>query len=1088
MGIRQFAYRIFFLIQLLLLPLAENFSKEYNESGLYPIYNFHPKEYNALSQNFCALEDSRGIMYFGNNHRVIEYDGVNWNLITIGEGSQALSMDINEEGRIFVGSDNEFGFLEVDSMGMMIYQSLSDLLPDEQKDFSFVRGTHVTEEGVVFRASQHLFIWANDSLHMIPAGEEIHESFFVNGTLFIRFSESGLSKLDGYSFNAVAGGDFFAEISIYGMIPLNESDILIATRRSGLFKITIPPGNPDNVSINKIHTPNDRLFENAEIYNAIRIDDEKISLGTFGNGALIIDTSYNLITIFNKESGLQDDVVLGQYVDRYANLWLTLSSGITRIEINSPITQFTDVHGLSGTIESIARFNNTIYATNNQGLFYMEQRLFSQGKTNFSQPVFRQVEKLDFECWDLLTYEIGNEEILLVVTNEAIVEVNKKNETTSLLFDYVYDLYQSKLDPARVYIGLEDGLASMYRKDGAWIQEGRIDGITEMINSITEDHLGNLWMGTLEEGLLKMHIQYIEDGRIGNTVITRYDETHGLPVGFTIVSFLKAPLLVGTNKGLYTYDIRSDLFIPDSAFREDFFDGSLWIHRVIESPNPELWMVAYSESAEEYKYKTGYFEGTIDGHYSWISAPFAGLAEGLINVIYLDEESIVWLAGDEGLFRYNLSNTKNYKQDYNAYVRNVEFSEGGVIFGGANMNEDNIASLIQPESLKPFLPFRNNSLVFHFSALDGEEESFIRYAYFLEGYDNDWSEWTKETFIRYTNLREGKYTFKVKARNIYGQESSATAYEFTILAPWYRKWWAFVLYVIFAAVLVYTIVIVYTRQLREIIRERTAEVVEQKEVIEEKNNDIMSSIQYAEKIQRAMLPPEDDLDKLNLDGFILFLPRDVVSCDFYWLTQKDGKTITVAADSTGHGVPGAFMSMLGVAFLNKIVEERHIITASQILDELRSEVISALKQKGHEGEQKDGMDVALHIIDHKNMKVEYAGANNPLIIIRDKEIIQVKADRMPIGIHARAGEPFVNHVLDVEKGDCLYIFSDGYQDQFGGPKNKKFMIKRMKELLLDIHEKPMEDQKHVLHKEFRDWIDPYNTEQIDDIIIIGVRI
>jgi serine phosphatase RsbU (regulator of sigma subunit) len=404
------------------------------------------------------------------------------------------------------------------------------------------------------------------------------------------------------------------------------------------------------------------------------------------------------------------------------------------------------------------------------------------------------------------------------------------------------------------------------------------------------------------------------------------------------------------------------------------------------------------------------------------------------------------------------------------------------------MNEQHIASLTQPGNLKRLLPYRNNSLVFNFAALDGEDESFMRYSYFLEGEDADWSDWEEGTFIRYTRLREKKYTFHVKARNIYGQESREATYEFTILAPWYRKWWAYILYVLLAAAIVYTIVIVYTRQLREIIRERTAEVVAQKEVIEEKNKDIMASIQYAEKIQRAMLPPEDDLSKLDLDGFILFLPRDVVSGDFYWLSQRDGKTITVAADCTGHGVPGAFMSMLGVAFLNKIVEERHILTPSEILDELRAEVISALKQKGHEGEQKDGMDLALHVIDHKNKKIEYAGANNPLILIRNGEIIQVKADRMPIGIHERAGEPFVNHEMEALKGDCLYTFSDGYQDQFGGPYNKKFMFKNMKKLLLENHRKPMDEQKQIMLKAFRNWIDPYETEQIDDVILIGIRI
>jgi len=499
-------------------------------------------------------------------------------------------------------------------------------------------------------------------------------------------------------------------------------------------------------------------------------------------------------------------------------------------------------------------------------------------------------------------------------------------------------------------------------------------------------------------------------------------------------------------------------------------------------------MVTISLSADEFKYKVGYLQEREDGSYMWISEPFNQLSEDLIHYIYQESGGIVWLGGSPGLFRFQMDASGDYERDYNAYIRRIELSSGRLIFGGAYANEENIPSLVQPLSLQPVLPYRENSLVFNYSSQPGDDESFTRYSYLLEGNDASWSEWTDETYRPYTNLREGKYIFRVKAKNVYGNISSEATYEFTIIAPWYRKLWAYILYIILAAVVVYIIVKVYTRQLREIIRERTAEVVAQKEVIEEKNKDIMDSIQYAQKIQQALLPPEDDLGKLNLDGFILFLPRDVVSGDFYWLAQHEGKIITVTADCTGHGVPGAFMSMLGVAFLNNIVVAQGITKASDILNELRAEVISALKQKGHEGEQKDGMDLALHVIDYEKMTIDFAGANNPLILVRDNEIIQVKGDRMPIGIHERADQPFINHEIKALKGDVIYTFSDGYQDQFGGAKNKKFMIKKLKELFIEIHNKPMEEQKSILKKAFYDWIVPYNVEQIDDIIVIGVRI
>ncbi len=1057
------------------------------ESGLYPVYNFSPKQYNALAQNWGCLQDQRGIMYFANNQGVLEYDGSTWNLIKVSTGSLVRSLEMDNSGRIFVGAVNEFGFLRPDSIGQMTYVSLLSGLDEEYREFSDVWKIHSTNSGMVFQCYHHIFIWNNDSIHTIHSEEEIHESFYADNVLYIKFSESGLARLVGDRFIPVNSSEKFSDKVIFGMITLKPGKILVITESDGLYYLEYSAGDFSTDRVRKIRTAEDKLLQNIEIYGAIRIDEERISIGTWGYGAVIMDTSFNLVTFLDKSSGLQDDIVQGQFVDQTGNLWLALSNGISRVEINTPMTQFTDSKGLPGTIQAITRFNGKIYATTNVGLFYLDQEPYAPSLSDFSQPVFRAVPGIDIECWDMITFSFRGEEILLVLTNTDIVEVTRDNRTKSLLSEYPYDLYQSKLDSARVFVGLESGLVSFRRENGKWIPEGYIEEIHENITNIAEDHMGNLWMGTPEDVVLRMHIRNFKDNRIGEYTISRYGAEEGLPEGPFIISQYKGPPIVATNRGLYKYIMQEDRFEPDSSYGEQFADDTYYIHRVTEFTDPQIWMVTFSESAES-RYGVGYLNQVSAGKFEWISAPFARLSEGIIHAIYPDKDGIVWLGGEEGLFRFDYKTEKDYNQDYKAYIRKIEVGDGGLVFGGNFFNHAGIIGMYQTTELKPVLPYSKNSLVFNFSAQPSEDESFMKFSYILEGNDKAWSDWTDENYRPYTNLHEGKYIFRVKARNIYGHISEEATYEFTILAPWYRKWWAYILYVLLASALVYIIVKVYTRQLREIIRERTAEVVAQKEVIEEKNKDIMDSIQYAQKIQRALLPPEDDLSKLDLDGFILFLPRDVVSGDFYWLAKQDGKVITVAADCTGHGVPGAFMSMLGVAFLNNIVGAQGIVKPSEILNELRAEVIAALKQKGEEGEQKDGMDLALHVIDYNKMIIEFAGANNPLIMIRDEEILQVKADRMPIGIHERAGDPFNNHEMEARKGDVLYTFSDGFQDQFGGPGNKKFMIKKLKELFLQIHQKPMDEQKTILKKAFYDWIVPYDAEQVDDVIVIGIRI
>jgi serine phosphatase RsbU (regulator of sigma subunit) len=261
----------------------------------------------------------------------------------------------------------------------------------------------------------------------------------------------------------------------------------------------------------------------------------------------------------------------------------------------------------------------------------------------------------------------------------------------------------------------------------------------------------------------------------------------------------------------------------------------------------------------------------------------------------------------------------------------------------------------------------------------------------------------------------------------------------------------------------------------------------QNEEISRQKQEIMDSIHYARRIQTAVLPPEELITNTLPQHFILNKPRDVVSGDFYWLTQKGEKTIIVAADCTGHGVPGAFMSMLGVAFLNEIVNKEDIdLTAGEILDDLRDHVMHSLHQTGGEGESKDGMDMALCIIDTDNCQLEYAGAYNPLLLIREKEISTIKADKMPVAIHHRADQQFTNHQIDIKKGDCIYMFSDGYADQFGGKDNRKFMSKRFKRLLVEISDKQMHEQHKILDETIEDWRG--DNEQVDDILVMGVRI
>lgn len=281
----------------------------------------------------------------------------------------------------------------------------------------------------------------------------------------------------------------------------------------------------------------------------------------------------------------------------------------------------------------------------------------------------------------------------------------------------------------------------------------------------------------------------------------------------------------------------------------------------------------------------------------------------------------------------------------------------------------------------------------------------------------------------------------------------------------------------------------YYNELEQKVKDRTAEVVRQKEEIEVKNKHITDSIRYAKRIQNAILPPDSYVKQLLPNSFILYKPKDIVSGDFYWMTKKNNLVIYAAVDCTGHGVPGAFMSIVGNNQLNYAVDVKKARSASQILDYLNEGVVETLREKGsiNVSGVKDGMDLALCVIDLKNMKAEFAGANNPLCLVRNNEMIQIKGNRQAIGGNFDGDLPkFTNHEIDLQKGDILYTFSDGYPDQFGGHDGRKFMLKRFRELLLKIHSHPIEEQGKMLEDILEEWRG--REEQVDDILVMGIKI
>ena len=396
------------------------------------------------------------------------------------------------------------------------------------------------------------------------------------------------------------------------------------------------------------------------------------------------------------------------------------------------------------------------------------------------------------------------------------------------------------------------------------------------------------------------------------------------------------------------------------------------------------------------------------------------------------------------------------------------------------------------------LPYGAYKVRIDFVGINLSNPDQVTYRYKLDGFDLDWSDPTRETYARYPRIEDGQYTFLLEACDGNGNcTMDPLEMNISVKIPIWKQWWFFVTLILAAIVSVFVIIKVRERKqkalqeyLEQQLEERTREVINQKEEIEIKNRDITDSINYAQRIQASILPPIKKLHNTFSGSFVFYQPRDIVSGDFYWYDRlTEDKFVIVCADSTGHGVPGAFMSMIGTTLIKDICLRPDVKKPSDVLQTLDIEVREALNQNRETDGSQDGMDIIVAEFDMKTNMFSVSSAMRPVILYINGEQVYVKGSRSSVGGQLDEDhytKNFTNEEYQLNKGDIVYMFSDGYPDQFGGPLGRKFKMVRLKNLLRDIHDKPMEDQYNYIKSNFFLWKE--DLEQVDDVLFMGVKI
>lgn len=906
----------------------------------------------------------------------------------------------------------------------------------------------------------------------------LHESG-VNDILQINENKIILSTMDGlweWDFTK----DSFKKIKLNYLINTKQIDekftcllfyggfLYAGTENKGILKIDLETGEvSDHVYFVGIkENRKENHITGIAVYNNLILVSSKRGIYALNP----ISKNFTAYYSDSKKFSLKSDEINSFYIDNAGNIWFaTGKAGVNyylktfRKFYNSDKfnTNIRWVHG----IHEIER-DKIIFSSDSQ-LVLMDLKTGQfQNLTKFSR------KKYDYTV--IRENQINSDEIFIGSSGGGIFVFNKNNTGKLSLLDgtdkfYVVSLFQNK---NYLFIGTMDNGLLIYDLNNKRIFKvfTKKEGLANTINDI-KTHGNLIYFGTNGDGLISVDFNELLNGKLKITehyyplandsstkiasgvinavLIDRNGTKHcGTDNGIIVIQDKKRTILYNDENGLLNNFIYA--LVADSS-------GNIWYstNKGIGFYNPLI--------ITENNFRNYTMEDGIKNN------------EHNIGSFHFSQSGIMYFGGPNGFTYFRPSEFRVIKNTPEVVLISITNN-------GQFMASDSSFSYKKTINLN----WKQNNFTAEFISLDFNNPLKNKYSYKLAGYDDRWSNPQYNRYITYTELPGGTYTLLVKSLNSEGVWSLKPYQLSVVVIPpfWKTKWFfAFIFVLTIAGFYGYTVL--KTRNIEKEKRILELKVQERTQELAQKNRDITSSIEYAKRIQTALLPDFSFLKKEFGNTFIFYLPKDIVSGDFYWAGKKDGLKIIAAVDCTGHGVPGAFMSLIGNNLLNQIILEKGITMPDEILNRLNIEVQNALKQSGKNSETNDGMDVSILCWNEKN-EFLWAGANRPLIFIENGKLIKLNGNKYPIGgSQFDTDRKFTLNKFIPESDSMFYLFSDGYADQFGGEKGKKFMFSRLTELLQEIYDLELNEQLKIISERFYDWKKGY--DQVDDVLIIGVK-
>jgi ligand-binding sensor domain-containing protein/serine phosphatase RsbU (regulator of sigma subunit) len=958
------------------------------------------------------------------------------------------------------------------------------------------------------------------------------------GRIWFGHLNGGISVYDGGKFFKLR----FDSLAISGdvtSIRQKEGKIWIATMSSGAI-LTDFPAHGDTILTGKQYSGKDGL---SDLVSNICIDNNKdLFCITPPAGIKKFNPVKNIFETYLPEGLTKYFNVIAMYQDKKGNYWYgTYNGGLYKYDVDSGKMRIFDVRdGLSKNMISYITedYKGNVWV----GTFGGGITVFSGEKLT----VYDKSNGLDATSIHCLIED--NEKNMIIADHFTGISIFKGDHFITWSDDKflpdksdksVFAVDEDEL--GRYWFGTNTGITVYDPQAKADKQIQFLYPTGGKVRFIKSDKNGTVWVGTSGYGLFRYDIK--TSRFIYDTKINGFLHPNGIITAMIIDK--KERLWIGNQDRLAMFDATNgevkyftqENGLAGSQITELFcdIDNNIWIGSELKAG-----LTKFESSTDKFKILKigeGYIPETISqtpDKRIWVGTTSGllglrndsvvtvinevnGLLSDNVKLLQPQGDKFLYIGTNYGLNRYNLSDSTIASFTKRNGFPGIETRQNAVItdkrgdiwFGTANGVTRLDPKIMPPVDMKPVvhisgmevnsrtiamkkdlkLNYKEKAILFNFYSVSLVDPDAVKFKVMLKGFDSDWKHPGTVTMKDYS-LLPGHYTFSVKASNSYGYwNEMPVEYSFVIRPPFYKTPWFISLCLVLAVIAIMSYIKIREQKLineKKIleakVEERTAEVVQKSMEIEEKNRDITASIRYAERIQRAMLPREDTFH----ETFILYMPKDIVSGDFYWMYDNGDIQFIAACDCTGHGVPGAFMSIIGHNSLNKVVREYGITRPGAILDQLNAEVVKALMQRKEETIN-DGMDLTLIAFNHKEFTLEFAGAYNPLYLVRKGELITYKGDRFPIGMSSlQAKKTFQTQAVDIQPGDMIYMSSDGYADQFGYAEAKKYKSGNVKKLLCTLWDLPVNDQRDRLKKEILDW--KGDLQQVDDIMFLGTKI